>query len=85
MSDKFSLLKQLEELKKNPDAHKSPLPKGIKYEQRTLMVESQEVTVFIPLREATAFDQAITEQGKYLSRYDLSTLLRKHRGIRSWE
>jgi hypothetical protein len=86
MSDGFPLIKKLEQLHKDPKCDESPLPKGVKYEQRIIMVEdSEEVTIFIPLREATAFDQAISEQGKYISRHDFSVLLRTYRGIRNWE
>lgn len=84
MSDKFPLLQQLEKFKKNPESV-SPLPKGIKYEQLSLIVENNEINVFIPLREVAAFEQTISEHGKYINRHDFGTILRKHRGIRNWE
>lgn len=84
MSDKFPLLQQLQKQNDDPN-NVSPLPKGIKYDQRTVIVENNEIEVFIPSREVDAFDQAISDCGKYVGRNEFSTLMRKHRGVRNWE
>lgn len=83
MTDNFPLIKQLGDLEKNPAGDKPLLPKGIKYDEKVVIVENQEIQVFIPLRESTDFDTAISEHGKYISRHEFSMLLRKHRGIRN--
>lgn len=84
MSDKFPLFQQLENLRKNPSSA-SPLPRGVKYEKRIVSMVNEEIAVFIPLREAQAFDQTVPKNGKYFKSEELSDLLRKHRGIRNWE
>ena len=84
MGDKFPLLEQIVEHEKNPAAV-SPLPKGIRYNEYTLTVDEEETKIFIPLKEAVAFEETLDKEGKYLSREQLATLLRKHRGIRNWE
>lgn len=84
MGDKYSLIKQLEELEKNP-VKPSPLPKRANYSQHTVIVENEDVEVFIPVRESDAFIEAVSKQGKYLKRDTFKELMRKHRGVRNWE
>lgn len=78
MGSKYSLIEQLN----NPEKSSAPiLPEGINYQEHNLTVDREEVKVFIPLRESSAFEAAITEHGKYLNRDDFRSLMRKHRGI----
>lgn len=84
MGDSFSLIKKLGELEKNPEKGAS-LPSGIKYQTHTLLVDGEDIEVFIPLREAAAFEQTLSEYGKYLNRESFCAILRKHRGVRNWE
>jgi hypothetical protein len=73
----FSLIKQLN----NPE--EPILPTGIKYVEKTAVVEGEEVNVFIPLRESDRFDEAISEYGKYMYHHEFSKILRNCRGIRN--
>jgi len=87
MNDNFPLLRQLGDLEKNP-AGESPLPKGIKYDKKQIIVENEEIEVFIPARESAAFDQAIQaiqENGKYIHRHEFGVIMRKYRGVRNRE
>ncbi len=74
---KFSLIKQLQ----NPTSVEKPLlPRGIQYQEYVIEPKDGNMTVFIPLREAAAFEEAIQEHA-ILFRSDVRTLLRTHRGI----
>lgn len=73
----FSLIKQLQTPVKQ---EKSLLPEGIKYQEYVVQPKDGDMTVFIPLREAEAFEAAIIEID-ILLRSDVRTLLRNHRGI----
>lgn len=84
MNNDFPLLRQLHHPQK-ADEDNSPLPKGIKYQERTVIVENVEVEIFIPSREAASFDQTIREFDKPLDKHEFNTLLRKYRGIRNWK
>ncbi len=81
MGTKFSLLKQLDELHTQP-VEQSPFPKGVEYQEYSLEVEGKDQTIFIPLRECTAFEAALSSQTKYLTTDDMQEILRVHRGIR---
>lgn len=74
---KFSLIKQLQE---QPETEKSVLPKGIQYQEYDVQTKDGDMTVFIPLREAEAFEKSLSEQ-TIVFRGDIRRLLRKHRGI----
>lgn len=77
MSD-YNLIKQLQ----NPETDvKMSLPKGIKYEQFTVMTENKEVVVHIPSREKENFEQILAENSNF-SKNEFSTLLRRVRGVR---
>ncbi len=73
----FSLIKQLQN---PPKQEKSLLPEGIKYQEYVVQPKDGDMTVFIPLREAEAFEVAVGEIDTLL-RADVRTLLRNHRGI----
>ena len=73
----YSLIKQLQS---GPTEEKSLLPKGIKYQEQTVRPKEGDMTVFIPIREAEAFQSAINDID-ILLRADVRTLLRNHRGI----
>lgn len=81
MGKKFSLLQQLDEAQTIP-VKQSPFPKGVEYQEYELDVEGNDQTVFIPLKECDAFEAALSQQTKYLSRDDLRDILRNHRGIK---
>lgn len=73
----FSLIKQLQ----NPTAEDEPrLPKGIRYQEYEIEPKDGTMTVFIPLKEAEAFEESLMEFN-ILLRADVRSLLRKHRGI----
>ena len=75
---KFALLEEFQ----NPNRDdKTPLPRGIKYQGYEVSLYGEPVTVFIPLKEAAAFEQAMPDQDT-LNRDQLKRLLRKFRGIR---
>jgi len=74
---KFSLIKQLQS---GPTEVKSLLPKGIEYQEQTVQPKEGDMTVFIPIKEAEAFQNAINDIDVLL-RADVRTLLRNHRGI----
>ena len=73
----FSLIKQLQQ---GPSTEKQCLPKGIKYQEYEIEPKDGTMTVFIPLKEAEAFEQALQEIN-ILLRSDVRNLLRAHRGI----
>lgn len=73
----FSLIKQLQQ---GPSADEQRLPKGIEYQEYQVEPKDGTMTVFIPLREADAFEQSLKEID-ILLRSDVRDLLRKHRGI----
>jgi hypothetical protein len=74
---KYSLIKQLH----NPPTVETPLlPEGIRYQEYQIDPKDGTMTVFIPLREADAFEESLMEYSTLL-RSDVRTLLRKHRGI----
>ena len=74
---KYSLIKQLQS---GPIEEKSLLPKGIEYQEQVVQPKEGSMTVFIPIREAEAFQTAINDIA-VLMRADVRTLLRNHRGI----
>lgn len=80
MSNNFSLLQQLSEEHQNPK-EVSPFPPGVDYQEYLIEIDKKEKSVFIPLRECTAFEQTLSTLPKYPDREDLRTVLRKHRGI----
>ena len=73
----YSLIKQLQS---GPTEEKSLLPKGIEYQEQTVRPKEGDMTVFIPIKEAEAFQNAINDIN-VLVRADVRTLLRNHRGI----
>jgi len=77
----FSLIKQLEDLDNSGDKSSSPSV-AIKYQQYELDVEKRTQKVNIPLREAEAFEEAITSLSEPLTRDVLRRLLREFRGVR---
>lgn len=79
MNQKFSLLKTLGEEEQADE--KTPLPKGINYQEYIIDVQGQELSVFIPLREYVAFEQSLSDI-ESLDRDALRDILRKHRGIK---
>ena len=76
MSD-FPLIKLLHN---PPEAKKSLLPEGIKYQRYEIVPKEGTMTVYIPMRECEAFEEALMEY-KVLLRSDVRSLLRTHRGI----
>lgn len=78
MSD-FSLIKNLNTQSKKPKEQK-PTGYGIKYEQYDVSVEGKEITVLIPLRECTNFENKIT-QIKDLTPEKLKQVTRELRGL----
>lgn len=74
------LIEQLNSLDKNEE--QSTLPSSIKYQQYELEVDKAAQIVNIPLREAQAFEDAITKIKEPLTRSTLKSLLREFRGIR---
>ena len=72
----FELLKSLQ----NPPKDKKVLPRGIKYAEHTVIVETQEVLVHVPSREAEAFISESKDKDFSLSEFN--KLMRKFRGIR---
>lgn len=81
MGNKFSLLQRLNEADHSPK-EKSPFAPGIEYQEYLLEVEGKDETIFIPLKECTAFEDALSKQTKYLTREELREFLRSHRGIK---
>ncbi len=81
MGNNFSLLKQLDEARTTPP-ESSPFPKGIEYQEYSLDVEGKDQTIFIPLRECSAFETALLQQTNSLTSDDICEILRVHRGIR---
>jgi hypothetical protein len=59
----------------------TPLPKGVKYEQRTVVIEGSEHLYHIPQKEIDKFDRYINENKK-INRTIINEILRKVRGIR---
>lgn len=84
MTEDYQLIRQLAQIEKNPDPGPK-LPKNIKYQTQEVLVDGENIEVFIPLREVEAFKETLLEHGKYLNRDELTAVLRKHRGIRNWE
>lgn len=73
----FSLIKQLQ----NPATEEKPLlPRGIEYQEYVVEPREGSMTVFVPLRETEAFEEAIKGHAVLL-RSDVRDLLRTHRGI----
>jgi len=83
MGEKYSLIQRLNSPEKKTAA--SLLPTGVKYNTHTILVDNEEIEVFIPLRESDAFETAVEKNGKYLNRDDFRTLMREHRGIQNRE
>lgn len=75
----FTLIKQLQEPE---DKAVSPLPPGIKYQLYELDIQGDTRRVYIPLREADAFEEAVQQIEEQLTTSTLSKLLRQFRGIR---
>lgn len=73
----YDLIKQLQD----PKTDKTPLPRGVTYDQYTVLEENKEVTVNIPRREKQKFERILDEQ-KSFTREELKTLLRDLRGVR---
>ena len=82
MGKKFTLLQQLDEERRFPNDQPT-IPSGIKYQEYTMEICEEELTVLIPLRECDAFEQTLTEIDRSLDTSDLRDILRKHRGIRA--
>lgn len=81
MTDKFSLIQQLNDYEEN-SKNKTVLPLGVKYQEYILTVEGQEQNILIPLRESNKFEQALTNfPSDRLDREELRIILRKFRGI----
>jgi hypothetical protein len=73
----YSLIKQLQ----NPPTEEKPrLPRGLDYQEYVVEPQEGNMTVFIPIRETEAFEEAIKEH-TVLLRSDVRRLLRAHRGI----
>ena len=81
MGNKFSLLQQLDEAQRTP-VEKSPFAPGVEYQEYELEVDGKNQNIFIPLKECTAFEEALSQQTKYLTGDDLRKFLRNHRGIK---
>ncbi len=74
----FALIEEFQ----NPNTNdKTPLPKGLKYQEYELSLHGEPVTVFVPLKESAAFEQAMPDQDTF-NRNELKRLLHKFRGIR---
>lgn len=78
---KYSLIKQLNEAEKQKDAPKSTMPTGLPYQEYEIEVDGKERLINIPLREADAFETAVSEMGE-IDGPALKTLLRQFRGLR---
>lgn len=75
----FTLIKQLQEPE---DKAKSPFPPGIKYQQYELDIQGDTRRIYVPLREADAFEEEVLQLDEQLTMSTLSKLLRQFRGIR---
>lgn len=75
---KYTLINQLQQ--PNTEKDKPLLPEGVQYQEYVIEPKDGKMTVFIPLKEATAFEDAITKH-TILLRSDVRNLLRIHRGI----
>lgn len=78
MDKNFKLIQQLQ----NPSKKERLLPKGIKYQEYTVVVEKQNVVVYIPLRECNDFEHNIYTAGEKINFDTFTGVLRKCRGIR---
>ncbi len=75
---KFDLLQQLQNPKTDD---KTPLPKGVKYDQHEVVLEGETVLVYIPRRESEKFLEKVEEKPE-MTRHNFNALLREVRGIR---
>jgi len=76
---KFPLIHKFE----NPEkGDKTPLPRGIKYQEYELPYLNESITVFVPLKESKAFEAEVSKIERELDRGALKRLLHKFRGIR---
>ena len=75
----FSLIKQLNS--SSEENEKTPLPKGLPYQQYEVVVENASKIVNIPLKETKTFEQMLSKFTN-LTAEDLNKILRKVRGIR---
>lgn len=74
----FPLIRKLQ----NPDEdNKTPLPRGLKYKQFEVLVDSEKVIYNIPAREAERFETFL-ESADATSKYNLMQMIREVRGIR---
>jgi hypothetical protein len=75
---KFALIEEFQ----NPNTDdKTPLPRGLKYQEYELSLYGEPITVFVPLKESAAFEQAMPKRDTF-NRRELKHLLHKFRGIR---
>lgn len=76
----LELIKLLEKEIHKPEKEKNK-PK-IKYREYVLSVEGNDVSVLIPLRECSNFEDRVDEID-FIGKYDIMKLLREFRGIRN--
>lgn len=76
---KFSLISEYNNIIKETPKQKS---NKTKYQEYIIEVDSQECSVYIPLRECKSFESVIN-RGKSIDESQLRRLMREFRGIRN--